>query len=528
MIQIRTQKIIQAPRWKVLRLIVAVRNFPRYMPNVKHCDVLEKHRRGALTAWEVEVDRMTFKWKQKDALDLANFTVHFELVGGDLEHFKGSWSLRELENGDTEVTVDAAVKIGIPMLEEVIGAVIAEKLKKNFDLMLEAMSDRLTLMRYKNIRNREISKIKGFAVIGHPYNLQHLIRYFKYFKPDFELPSQEFLMKVFELAPAYRAKTIENFRSPSGRTAQGYFIMCPIIPVALILSPDRVIEKVIQACKVAEQLGAGIATLGGFTSIAGEQFGRDLTTQVHIPITTGNTFTVAMVIEGIEKAAKLMGIDLERAHVTVIGGTGDIGGACARILAERVEEMTITSRSEKNLSEAERVLSYCGKAQIKTNRDNNEAVRDADIVIAAASSTSSIVDIHCIKSGAIVCDVGYPKNISYTSCDREDILIFSGGTCAIPSEFDTGFDIGLPSSRVLYGCFAEAILLELEERYENFSWGKGNITPERVNLIRDIGRKHGFGVAPFFWGSRMVADGEIELILKARDSFLAQTKHPIL
>ena len=518
MIQIRTQKVIQAPRWKVLRLITSVKDFPRYMPNVKQCTVLEKKSRGALTSWEVEVDKMAFKWKQNDELDIPNFTVRFELVSGDLEHFKGQWVLREHESGGTEVTVEAAVKMGIPMLEEVIGKVISEKLRKNFDLMLDAMGDRLTLMRYKNIRNRNLSRIKGFAVIGHPYNLQHLIRYFKYFKPDFELPSQEFLMKVFELAPAYRAQTLEHFKSITGREVHGYFIMCPIIPVALILSPDRVIEKVIQACKVAEQLGAGIATLGGVTSIAGEQFGRMLTTQVHVPITTGNTFTVAMVIEGIEKAARLMGLDLAKAHVTVIGGTGDIGSACARILAERVEEITITSRSEKNLSEAERVLSYYGKAQIRTNRDNNEAVKNADVVIAAASSTSSIVDIQCIKPGAIVCDVGYPKNISYTTCDRSDILIFSGGTCSLPSEFDTGFDIGLPSSKVLYGCFAEAILLELEERYENFSWGKGNITPDRVTLIRDIGKKHGFEVAPFFWGNKLVPDSEIENILKAKNA----------
>jgi len=518
LIQIRTQKTIQAPRWKILRMITAITDFPRFMPNVKHCEVLEKKEHGAVTSWQVEVDKMTFSWKQKDDFDIPNFSIRFELLSGDLEKFQGSWILKKLPSGETEVTVEASAQMGIPMLEEVIGNVIASKLKKNFDLMLEAIDDRLTLLRYKNIRNRAISKIRGFAVIGHPYNLQHLIRYFKYFKPDFELPSQEFLMKVFELAPAYRAYNIENFKSPAGRVVNGYFIMCPIIPVALILSPDRVIEKVVQSCKVAEQLGVGIATLGGFTSIAGEQFGRMLTTQVHVPITTGNTFTVAMVIDGIEKAVRLMGVDLSTASVTVIGGTGDIGGACARILAEKVEEITITSRSEKNLSEAERVLSYYGKARIRTSRDNNEAVKNADIIIAAASSTSTIVDFNCFKPGAIICDVGYPKNISYTACNRRDILIFSGGTCILPSEFDTGFDIGLPTKHVLYGCFAEAILLELEERYENFSWGKGNITPDRVQLIRDIGKKHGFTVAPFFWGDRMLTDDDVAKFSKIRQA----------
>jgi len=516
-IQIRTQKIIQAPRWKILRLISAIKDFPKYMPNVKQCEVLEKHRRGAVTAWKVEVDKMSFSWKQRDDLDVPNFTMRFELLSGDLKTFSGSWILREHSPGVTEVTVEAVAEIGIPMLDEVIGGVIAEKLNKNFELMLQAIDERVTLQRYKNIRHRATSNIRGFAVIGHPYNLNHLIRYFKFFKPDFELPSQEFLMKVFELAPSYKAYNIERFKSITGREVDGYFVMCPIIPVALILSPDKVIEKVIQACKVAEQLGVGIATLGGFTSIAGEQFGRMLTSSVHVPITTGNTYTVAMVIDGIEKAARMMGLNMAEANVTIIGGTGDIGGACARILAEKVAEITITSRSEKNLAESERLLSYYGKARVSTSRDNNEAVKNAHIVIAAASSTSTIVDFNCFRSGAIICDVGYPKNISYTTCDRKDILIFSGGTCSIPSDFNTGFDVGLPNNRVLYGCFAEAILLELEERYENFSWGKGNITPERVQLIRDIGKKHGFEVAPFFWGSRTMGEREIEEIVRLKN-----------
>jgi len=207
-----------------------------------------------------------------------------------------------------------------------------------------------------------------------------------------------------------------------------------------------------------------------------------------------------------------MGLDLSQSKVTIIGGTGDIGGACALALSEHVKEITITSRSEKNLMEAERLLVYRSKAKIKTNRDNNDAIEGADIVLAAASTSASIIDFNRFKSGAIICDVGYPKNISYTECKRKDILIFSGGVAALPSDFNLGFDLGLPNIRVLYGCFAEAILLDLEERYENFSWGKGNITKEKVDFILQVGRKHGFGLAPFFWGNKLVTEKEIDQI----------------
>jgi len=99
--------------------------------------------------------------------------------------------------------------------------------------------------------------------------------------------------------------------------------------------------------------------------------------------------------------------------VTIIGGSGDIGSACARFFAKKVRVLTITGRSEKKLIETERMLSYDRKAVIKTSHDNNDAITGADVVLAAASTSGSIVDFNRFKPGAIVCDIGYPKNISY-------------------------------------------------------------------------------------------------------------------
>ena len=82
----------------------------------------------------------------------------------------------------------------------------------------------------------------------------------------------------------------------------------------------------------------------------------------------------------------------------------------------------------------------------------------------------------------------------------------------MPTEFNLGFDVGMPDNRVLYGCFSEAVILDLEERYENFSWGKGTTTKERINFLRACGEKHGFEVAPFFWGNKCLSDQDIDEI----------------
>ena len=147
--------------------------------------------------------------------------------------------------------------------------------------------------------------------------------------------------------------------------------------------------------------------------------------------------------------------------------------------------------------------------------NNAEAVKHADVIIAAASVTNSIIQPNQFKSGAIICDLAYPKNISYTPLNRNDILVFSGGLTEVPMDINLGFEIGLPSARTLYGCFAEAILLDLERRYESFSYGKGNITRRMVDEIKCMATKHGFNLAPFYWGDRVLSLKDIEKIKHA-------------
>lgn len=516
-IHIKISRVFPAKKWKVLRFLTRIENFKNFLPNVKECRVIEKESKSTVvTQWKAEIEGIPISWKERDFFDFENFTLRFNSIEGDLERFEGKWILEDYPFGGTSVTLELVLKIGLPIIENIVADFFRNKFKKNFEQMLAVMSEEFTMNRYRVIHRRETSDLKGFGIIAHPYNLQHLIRHFKFHNPNFKQPSQEFMVKIFDMTTPYPFYEVKEFKSKSGKSTFGCFIMCPIIPDMITLDAKRSIEKVVETCKVAEKMGIGIVALGGFASIVAQRFSSELASAVHIPMTTGNTFTVAMALEGIYKAARLMRVNLSECKVTIIGGAGDIGGTCARILAEKVSELTLTGRSGKNLIDIERSIAYLGKAKVKTSRDNAAAIKDADIVIAAASVSNSILKLDMFKPGAIICDVGYPKNISYSTCDRKDIFVFSGGITSLPMEIDLGYDTGLPSTRVLYGCFAEGILLDLEERYENFSWSRGNISKEKVDYMLTIAKKHGFGLAPFFWGERLIPDEEVAAFAKAK------------
>ncbi len=507
LIELRLERYIPAKRWRILRMISQVSDFPKYMPNVRKSEVLEKTENSVVTQWFVEVEGLPIQWKQKDTFDLGNFTIHFESIEGDLEQFKGRWVLEKMGEG-TQIKLEVMARLGIPVVERVVADILQEKLTKNFQMILDGMENRFINERYGNKEERS-TKPKGFVVMGHPYNFNHLVRIFKFFKPDLKHATREFLLKLFELTPSYHSYDIPNFKSATGKSVNGYFVMCPIIPDMIDVSPEKVFQKVAEGCRIGEKLGAGIVALGGFTSIVGEKYQNELHRLIKIPLTTGNTFTAAMAIEGVRKASKLMGIDISKSTVTVIGGTGDIGSACAKVLAREAKKIIVTGRTPKALKDIKEKLQKQGRAKVVATHDNNSAAREADIVIAAASSSHSLVDIKNFKPGSVICDVAYPKNISYMTVYRNDIFSFAGGLCSVPTPFDLGFDIGLPSKDILYGCFAESIILSLEDRYENFSQGKGFIEPEKIEEIRLMGEKHGFKIAPFYWGDRLVPEEDI-------------------
>ena len=348
-----------------------------------------------------------------------------------------------------------------------------------------------------------------FALITHPYDLAHLRRILTYYEPGAKLPPDALLTRVFEWTPSFKLDEWHGIRSRTGATVDGYNIACPIMPGMPSLGPKGIFEKVRRACDLAAQLGAGIAGLGGFTSIYGENGRVSAREQARIAVTTGNTLTAAMAVRGIQRAAERQGVDLSEATAAIIGATGDIGSACARYLARQVRYLNLAARAQGKLGALGNDLAALAPGRIRVATDNRQALADADVVLCVASASAPIIEPEDIQPGAIVCDVGYPKNVAARAADRDDIFVFDGGLLACPCPVDFGCDNGLPSPEVLYGCFAECIVLALEGRFESFSWGKGNITPERIDEIASIAERHGFRLAPFYSGGRLVSDGEL-------------------
>ncbi|WP_177504303.1 shikimate dehydrogenase [Anaerosinus sp.] len=358
--------------------------------------------------------------------------------------------------------------------------------------------------------------MEQFAFVVHPLSPEDLIHKFSYAK----YCPPELLEYFMKWLPPLKVSKISGVKSKYNQV-EGNFVACPLTSRQILELPQEyVIKKIIKTGKLAEKLGAKILGLGAFTSVVGDA-GITIAKNLSIPVTTGNSYTVATAIEGTKLAAKLMEMDLYNANVLILGATGSIGAACACILADEVRALTLAARNVNKLEKlANKIFREHGVAVRVTNQTQS-AVKKADIIITVTSAIDSIIMPEDLKTGAIVCDVARPRNVSKLVNEiRDDVLVIEGGVVEIPGDIDFGINFGFPVNTA-YACIAETMILALEKRYENFTIGR-DLTVKQIKVIGGLAKKHGFKLAGLRSFEKPVTLEKIEAI-KAKSKNIKKT-----
>ena len=348
--------------------------------------------------------------------------------------------------------------------------------------------------------------MEKFAFILHPLVVDDFYRKF----PILQYVPNKFIEGAMKHVGPIKLSHITGVASPYAQ-AEGWFIACPLTAKQMLTLPEEyVMDKIIEAGKLGQELGAKIVGLGAFTSIVGDA-GITIAKNLDIAVTSGNSYTVATALQGTEEAVKCLGRDIAEADVTIVGATGSIGAACARILAGKVRHMTLVARHKAPLEELAHELTPVVRCGVAISSDVKASLKNADVVITVTSAIDCLIEPGDLKAGAVVCDVARPRNVSKAvSSSMKDVLVIEGGVIKVPGNVDFGFNFGFPP-KTSYACMAETMLLALEGRYENFTLGR-NITLEQIATISSLAEKHKFELAGFRNFERPVTAEEIALV----------------
>ncbi len=338
---------------------------------------------------------------------------------------------------------------------------------------------------------REDIILDTFAFMLHPLEVEDV--YVKY--PYLKKMPKKLAEDALRFCEPFVLSNITGIKSPHNEI-EGWFVSCPLTSKQMVtLNEDYVLKKIIKTGRLAEKLGAKILGLGAFTAVVGDA-GITVARELNIPVTTGNSYTVATALEGTKKAAEAMDIDFKNAEVLVVGATGSIGRVCARAFAREARFLTIAGRDEKKLEAVgEEILKETGLA-VRTTKNFKSALRKADIVITVTSALDSVIDSKDLKPGSVICDVARPRDVSKKVAEeRNDVFVIEGGVVDVPGDVDFNFDFGFPPKKA-YACMAETMILAIEGRFENFTLGR-ELTLEQVDEISQLAKKHGFKISGF-------------------------------
>jgi fatty aldehyde-generating acyl-ACP reductase len=337
-----------------------------------------------------------------------------------------------------------------------------------------------------------------FVFVVHPLSLDDVARY----EPGAKGKGDAIMRKIMSWMPPWAAVHVTGVRAPDGRETEGWFVSAPLLPEQMIEFPrEEVYARILKAIEIGVELGAEVAGLGAFTAVVGDG-GVTINERSPIPVTTGNSLTIAAGLASFFRGAAEMGIDPAESTVAVVGATGSIGGAAVELIAPRAKHVILVARNETRLRRFHDDVAGRLGCESSYTTDLTAAVRRADLILTATSSTLDVIQPEDLRPGAVVCELSLPHDVSRrVAVERPDVLVTEGGNMVVPGnprfermrEPGTEFDLNLPPGTAL-ACMSETMVLALEGRLEPFTLGRG-IDVKKVVEIDEMAARCGFTLA---------------------------------
>ena len=337
-----------------------------------------------------------------------------------------------------------------------------------------------------------------FCFVIHPLSLEDVARY----EPGAKGKGDAIVRKIMEWMPPWNVAHITGVRAPDGREIEGWFVSAPLLPEQMMEFPrEEVYGRILKAIQIGVDCGAQVAGLGAFTGVVGDG-GITVNERSPIPVTTGNSLTIAAGIQSLFRGAREMGIDAKSSTAVVVGATGSIGSACVHLIAPHVKHVILVARNETRLRKYHEQVAAELPCESSHTTDLSAAIRRAQLVLTATSSTQDIIHPEDLQTGAVVCELSLPHDVSRRVAEeRPDVLVTEGGNMVIPGtprfervrERGSDFDLNLPP-RTALACMSETMVLALENRFEPYTLGRG-IDLQKVIEIEAMAERCGFELA---------------------------------
>jgi ribosome-associated toxin RatA of RatAB toxin-antitoxin module len=123
-----------------------ISDYTRYsaiMDNVDKVEITERSGDVGISRWYITVEEAPLYWVEKDRFNSRDFEITFESIEGDFDNINGRWRIRDNIDDGIAINFEIKYNLGIPVIEEVLGHILKDKMKTNIDKMMAAVRKEL-------------------------------------------------------------------------------------------------------------------------------------------------------------------------------------------------------------------------------------------------------------------------------------------------------------------------------------------------------------------------------------------------
>lgn len=361
-------------------------------------------------------------------------------------------------------------------------------------------------------------KVDKFAFVIHPLQVEDLFIHpaLQTLKKSGPILKNAIENLVTYLPGAKYGKITGVVSEATGKEIEGIIYTILHTPKKLMKAkPESIYVKLAKVAGKAQDEDVKLIGLGAYTKIVGDA-GISVSRMSPIPVTTGNALSSASTLWAASLAVDKMNFvskenGIYQGKAMVVGATGSIGKVTAKILAKSWRELVIVAPKPYKLAEViEEIKIIAPQCHVEVDTNPDQLSQSCDLIVTTTSAHGKkIIDIEKVKSGAVICDVSRPFDITKEDAlKRPDVLMIASGEVELPGDVKVGCDIGLRGN-VVYACLAETALLVLEGRFECFTIGR-TIDFNKVIEIDHLSKKHGVKLAAIMGHDREITDSVIE------------------
>lgn len=337
-----------------------------------------------------------------------------------------------------------------------------------------------------------MKKQGGFAFLVHPRSTYDAVNKYPFLKLLPKAAVDFILRRLWPIT----ASRVDGLKSKEGRPIRGWIIGVPLTPRQMMENRELARKRIIQAAVLAAKKGARIIGLGALNA-SFSRGGLDVVEHfseknIKAGVTTGRAYTGWIVTQNAFKVMEIIGLDINRAKVAVVGAAGSIGSACVSILLKKGIKNLL-------LVDVKRKKEILDKLIIDGRRPSNNIsilsshsigdIRGYDVIIAATNAPEAKIKSEDLSSGSVVIDDAQPSDVDPEIIKtRDDVLIIEGGVIHAPG-INPHINLGLKHKEDIYCCLGETMALAYNDWKGNFSIGRLSfgLIDKIVNIAGDLG-----------------------------------------